>query len=107
MLMAVRGFKYAGDLEDMISQFDPVNNPNHMQQMQQMQQQMQAMQKELAKYEQMEQAKVAADINLTKAKSMSEAADAQETLANAQTKKIENAANMAQFTTGGAPVMIG
>ncbi len=107
MLMAVRGFKYAGDLEDMINQFDPVNNPNHMQQMQQMQQQMQQMQQELQKYQQMDQEKLAADINLTKAKAMSEAADAQESLASAGTKNIENVANVAQFSTGGAPVTIG
>lgn len=107
MLLAIRGFKYAGDLEDLVTQFDPFNNPNHAQQMQQMQQQMAQMQQALEKYKSMDEAKVAADIGLTKAKSMSEAADAQEKLASANTKRIENAANVAQFSTGGAPVRIG
>lgn len=101
ILLSIRGFKYGGNLEDMIAQLDQQNVIGGLQlQVQQMGQQMQELQGQLAKVNQVDAANTMADT----AKKQAEAA---KTGAEAEEQNIENMANIHNLSMGAPAVNMG
>jgi hypothetical protein len=103
LLLSVRGFKYTGNLEDMIHQMGGEKDQQIqqlMQQSQQLQQQVEQMGQELQKHSQVDSAHKAAQIGKLQAETELKGAEAQE-------QQIENAANVTQLQAGMYPVAMG
>lgn len=94
LLMAIKGFKHVGNLDDLISQMDGSDMVMQLQQqLAQMQAQMQEMQKELGKHEQ--------------AETMETMAEARKTTAEAIGQEIENQQMMGPMQPVVGPVLPG
>lgn len=103
LLLSVRGFKYTGNLEDMLHQMGGDKDQQIQQltgQLQQMQGQVQQLQGELQKHSQADAAEKAAKIGKTQAETRNLDAQTDE-------QNIENAANVTQLQFGNPPVSIG
>ncbi len=113
LLMSLAGFKYTGNLEDIISQMGDQETPEaQIMQMQQvmgeMEQEIGMLQQELSKYDELDQYKAEADIRNKNANTDKTKAETVKTEAEIQEHQIENAANTMSVMSGrGAPYATG